>query len=135
MDGFGFTEVFVVARGKQYGVYWGRQRDDINVSAKVSGDCSSVIAACHAISQAHDLGISKLSVIINKCILSHDYIMNLTKWKNRNWITSNGELIPQASHLKALDQCLQKYKDVAVKITAMVATECDGLKRVDTLID
>ena len=115
MDGFGFIEVYVTSRASNISVYWGPNREDINFSGVEKDIGSSIEAACHAITQAGVLGITKLCVVMNASIPVYPYVQMFSDWKTSNWTTSKGKLIPYARHLQVLDCCLKKYHAIAVK--------------------
>ena len=122
MDGFGFVEVYVTSRGtgvptpdERFSVYWGPNREDINFSGFRKSIGTSIEAACHAITQAGVLGITKLCVVMNASIPVYSYVQMFSEWKASNWTSSKGLPIPYARHLQALDCCLKKHNAMAVK--------------------
>ena len=115
MDGFGFVEAYVTARGSDLSVYWGPNREDINFSGTPKSVGTSIEAACHAISQADILGIPKLCIVMNSSVAAYSYIQMFSDWKASKWTSSKGKIIPFASHLELLDSCLKKHHSIAVK--------------------
>ena len=116
IDEYGYTQVYVAATADRYGVFWGPEREDINFLSPVKSGGSSASAACKAIAQAHDFGISRLSVIMYRDIVVYSYIQNLSAWKKSGWKHKN-QWIPHACNLKALDATLMMYQDIAVRFT------------------
>ena len=122
MDGFGFVEVYVTSCNTVYrrlderiSVYWGPNREDINFSGNRKSIGTSIEAACHAITQAGVLGITKLCVVMNASIPVYSYVQMFSDWKTSNWTSAKGLPIPYARHLQALDCCLKKHNAIAIK--------------------
>ena len=139
MDEYGYTEVYVHAGLQGYGVFWGLERDDINISIRTCGVGSSVDAAIAAIAQAEEFGIRNLCVIMSNSIDIYPYIKNLREWKKSGWKINGPKLlggdkwIPQSSRLIKLDKTLMKYQDVAVRFTEVDKTHSTHLQSTQML--
>ena len=113
VDECGYTQVYVAATDGRYGIFWGPERKNMNHFSD-STKSSSAEAASDAIFQAHQFGITKLSVIMHRDIAVYPYIQHLSDWKKSGW-KDKKQWIPHASNLKELDAMLMKYQDISVR--------------------
>ena len=121
IDDYGFTVVFVVSSmpnpkdiNGRFSLYWGPQRDDINMTGPCTYGGTSVEPAIYAILSADKFGISKLCIIIRSNACIYPYIERLYEWNKRGWKNEKNELIPYANCLKKLHECLTRFRHIAV---------------------
>lgn len=120
IDDYGFTVAFVVCSydpediNGRFGLYWGPQRNDINMSGPCTYGGTSIEPAIYAILSADKFGISKLCIIFRNNVPIYPYIERLYEWNKRGWNNEKNELIPYANRLKKLHGCLTRFKHIAV---------------------
>ncbi|KAL1124815.1 hypothetical protein AAG570_001436 [Ranatra chinensis] len=97
------------------GVWFGHN-NPLNVSAPVEGSPTNnnaeIQAACVAIRQARDAGISKLSVSTDSKFLINCITQWIHKWKKNNWQLSTGGPVKNKDRLVELDNAIQKMEAV-----------------------
>lgn len=143
-DESGFIQVYVVVGGEKSrsAIYWGLNKGDINESYKAHGysgfNDNSVEAAVRAIEMAQELAIQKLAVNICETSSACDYVINIEKWKKRNWIDKTSEAsdqrIPHAHDLELLDATIQDSSNIEVKFVK-VSEDHEEIKRAVQLRD
>ncbi|KAG8200427.1 hypothetical protein JTE90_000510 [Oedothorax gibbosus] len=92
------------------GVYWG-PGNELNTSARLPGrqtnNRAEIHAAVHALQQARQLGIKNVRLYTDSQFVIKGITEWIDKWKQKNWMSSNGKPVINKEDFMVLDRARQ----------------------------